>query len=276
MRQASGVVAIALVAVLFASGCGGGKKAVSPTESANRGSLGVPHKLSSSRVQANFVRLAAAVKPPGSTNLAKYLPSRNVKTMGQYLTRVLNRVDAYWTQQFEASGLQDPYVRYDWLTPGQSVDTGCGDTTDDDTAEYCSVDDTIYISTQFAYNFWKGILTGRAPCQCKPGDFGVAYVVAHEYGHNVQAELGIQSHGSTVSQLELQADCFAGVFANSEYWTGEVEGNDVQKAVGSADLVGDYDDLAPSHHGHPAERIAAWKTGYNSGDPDQCLSTFNP
>jgi uncharacterized protein len=277
MRWA-GLFALAAFSVLLLSACGGSQNGfASPAAvtASDRGALGVPHAASATRKRPSFIRLAAAQKPPGFDNAAKYLPSRNVKTMGQYLTRVLNRVDAFWTQQFEAAGLTDPYVQYDWLDPGASVTTACDDTTDDNTAEYCSGDDIIYISRQFAYDFWQGKLHGRTS-KSYPGDFGVAYVVAHEYGHEVQAELGIQAHGATVMQLELQADCFAGVFANSEYWQGQLGGTDVQNAIGSAQLVGDYDVTNPNHHGTPEQRTAAWKLGYNSGDPGTCLDSYNP
>jgi predicted metalloprotease len=108
------------------------------------------------------------------------------------------------------------------------------------------------------------------------GDFGIAYIIAHEYAHNVQEELGIRSRGVTVKLFELQADCLAGAWANSEYYAGLLEGGDYAEAVGTADLVGDYDFTDPEHHGTPAERAAAWKFGYDTGSGARCGERFSP
>lgn len=204
------------------------------------------------------------------------------QTMGDYLTFVIQNVDQYWTKTLVGAGLPESQVQYNWVLPGQPVATGCEregvpEVTSDDSAFYCPVDDTIYISQQFAYNFWNGLVAGQ-PTGVTPGDFGVAYVVAHEYAHNLQHELGIYETylpgETTMRKFELQADCMAGAWGNSVYWQGILEAGDVEEAIDSAAAVGDFEFLEPDHHGTPQERIQAFMLGYNSGDPSQCNSYF--
>ncbi len=205
----------------------------------------------------------------------------SVPTMYDFLTDVIRNVDAYWSDTFQAAGLSEPYVKYDWLAPGESVTTGCQRpdggflVTDDDTALYCKPDDTIYISQQFVYNLWQGIFGGVQTGR-HPADFGVAYVVAHEYAHNIQAEVGIVPTGPTVQNLKLQADCLAGTWANSAYYRGLLEVGDVEEAISTADIVGDYNFFDVGHHGTPSERVEAWTLGYNSGNPADCGNTYVP
>ena len=91
---------------------------------------------------------------------------------------------------------------------------------DDSAAAYCSGDDTIYISEQFASDVYNGALDQVLPGSSQGfgrtyGDFAVAYIVAHEYGHQIQDELGLFDQQIPTAALELQADCFAGAWANS-------------------------------------------------------------
>ena len=102
------------------------------------------------------------------------------------------------------------------------------------------------------------------------GDFSVAYIVAHEYGHEVQDELGLfDTNGGQLPTMafELQADCYAGTWANSASQEGQLEDGDVQEALDAALAVGDFDTVNPSHHGTPEQREQAWKTGFDVGRP---------
>ena len=132
---------------------------------------------------------------------------------------------------------------------------------DDDAAFYCPADDTIYVAQRFADR-----ILGRG------GDFGLAYVIAHEYAHNVQQELGWFRQGRelAVRPFELQADCMAGAWGNSVYRAGRLTPGDVEEAMRTAYAVGDFDRLDPQHHGTPEERREAWLRGYRSGDPSAC------
>ena len=105
------------------------------------------------------------------------------------------------------------------------------------------------------------------------GDFGVAYVVAHEYAHNLQQELGLlHPSGARNSRkpFELQADCMAGAWGSSAFAEGRFTEEDIEEAVSTALAVGDFDVSSENHHGTPQERRAAWLDGFQSGDPSVC------
>ena len=107
----------------------------------------------------------------------------------------------------------------------------------------------------------------------------VAYMVAHEYGHQVQDELGLfDRYGSQLPTMafELQADCFAGTWAHSAYQENRLEQGDVQEALDAALAVGDFDAGNPGHHGTPEQREQAWNTGFESGDPSSCDGYLDP
>jgi uncharacterized protein len=196
------------------------------------------------------------------------------QTMEQFLTSVTKDVDAYWTKTFEASGLPEPRVSYGWIPAGRAASSACGPL-DDSAAAYCPADDTIYISEQFATNIYNGALDDALPGSSQGygrtvGDFAVAYIVAHEYGHQIQDELGRFQQGLPTVALELQADCYAGAWANSAYQENRLEDGDVQEALDAALAVGDFDTANPGHHGTPEQRRAAWTRGFESGDPASC------
>jgi predicted metalloprotease len=196
------------------------------------------------------------------------------QTMEQFLTSVTKDVDAYWTQTFEGAGLSEPRVSYGWIPAGQTAQSACGPL-DDSAAAYCSADDTIYISEQFATNIYNGALDHALPGSSQGfgrtyGDFAVAYIVAHEYGHQIQDELGMFQRGISTMPLELQADCYAGAWANSAYEQNRVDDDDVQEALDAALAVGDFDTANPGHHGTPEQRREAWLSGFESGDPSTC------
>jgi len=204
------------------------------------------------------------------------------ETMNAFLTGVTQDVDAYWTKVFADQGLPEPRVTYQWIPAGQSAASACSDggsgTSGDDIAAYCSADDTISISEAFASKIYDGELDHALPGSSQgyggtAGDFAVAYIVAHEYGHQIQDELGLfDQYGSQLptSAFELQADCYAGTWAKSAYDENRLEDGDVQEALDAALAVGDFDAEAPGHHGTPEERKAAWSTGFESGEPQAC------
>jgi uncharacterized protein len=184
------------------------------------------------------------------------------QTMEQYLTTVTEDVDAYWTGVFKDSGLPEPRVGYAWLPDGQ-------------TAAYSPDTDTIYISKEFAAGIYDGALDQALPGSANgyggaAGDFAVAYIVAHEYGHQIQDELGLYQRGLPTMDYELQADCFAGTWAKSAQERKLLEEGDVQEALDAALAVGDFDTANEGHHGTPEQREEAWKQGFESGDPSSC------
>jgi predicted metalloprotease len=207
--------------------------------------------------------------------------SAQPQNMEQFLTAVTEDVDAYWTKVFEDSGLPEPKVSYDWIPSGQTAASACGDedgTLGDSAAAYCAGDDTIYISQKFATDVYGGALDHALPGSSQGygrtvGDFAVAYMVAHEYGHQVQAELGLfQKYGQQLPAMafELQADCYAGTWAKSVQQENRLEDGDVQEALDAALAVGDFQTDNPSHHGTPEQREEAWNSGFEAGDPSAC------
>jgi predicted metalloprotease len=200
----------------------------------------------------------------------------NETNVERFLTETLQSVDRYWTRTLTASDLPEPRVRYLWVEPGDIVRTGCGVAADDSAAFFCTIDDTIYVSQQLAADLWRGIADEfpgeRAGYGDAVGDFGLAYVLAHEYAHNVQHELDLYSLSprAGAKPFELQADCMAGLWGNSVYREGRLQPGDVEEALSTATAAGDFDYLNEQHHGTPRERREAWLVGYRTGEPQSC------
>ncbi|MBZ5739963.1 KPN_02809 family neutral zinc metallopeptidase [Nocardioides mangrovi] len=175
-----------------------------------------------------------------------------------------------------------------------AVDTGCGQASADVGPFYCPSDQTIYLDTTFFSDILEGRLGGPS------GAFVEPYVLAHEYGHHIQNLLGTmgkvrtqQGPKSDSVRLELQADCYAGMWARSATTTEDSSGQvlisdltdqDVQEAIAAATAVGDDriqqqsgGSVDPDSwtHGSSAERVQWFKTGYQSGQVDAC-DTFAP
>jgi len=155
---------------------------------------------------------------------------------------------------------------------------------------YCSADKNAYIDLSFYRD-----LQNRFNA---PGDFAQAYVIAHEVGHHVQNLLGIsgqvqrqRAQSSEVAsnqlsvRLELQADCFAGVWANRSKGGGNIvlERGDIEEALQAASAIGDdrlqkqaRGTVAPDSftHGSSVQRVRWFRVGFEEGNPDRC-DTFN-
>jgi hypothetical protein len=213
------------------------------------------------RVKQVLEDLEKAVPEAPRGSVGPRAGSAEASQIEAYLTEVIEDVDRYWTRTLKAAGVREPRVSYVWVEPGDRVRTGCRTAADDGAAFYCPADDTIYFAQRLAAQFYRAV-----------GDFGVAYVVAHEYAHNVQNELGrLSVNGRTSTKpFELQADCMAGLWGNSVYAEGRVDRSDVEEAIRTAYAVGDFDYGNPNHHGTPDERREAWLTGFESGDPADC------
>jgi predicted metalloprotease len=237
-----------------------------------------PEQLGSAKADDQGERPAAS----GAGNLV--LASKDgtqPENIEQFLTAVTEDVDTYWTRVFEDSGLPEPRVSYTSIPAGQTAPSACGDESGsmgDSAAAYCPGDDTIYISQKFATDIYNGSLDHVLPGSSQgyggtTGDFSVAYIVAHEYGHEVQDELGLfQEYGQQLPTMafELQADCYAGTWAKSAYDENRLEDGDVQEALDAALAVGDFDATNPGHHGTPEQREEAWNSGFETGDPSSC------
>ncbi len=169
------------------------------------------------------------------------------------------------------------------------VDTGCGQATSQTGPFYCPVDHLVYIDLGFMQALESQLIG-------KPTDLAEQYIIAHEYGHHIQNLLGInsqvqqaqQNNPGTANQysvaMELQADCFAGMWVGDVASRGLLDSADeINEALSAASGVGDdriqqktqgrIDEEAWTHGS--AEQRQTWFTrGYNSGDPNQC-DTFS-
>ena len=215
--------------------------------------------------------LLAIVVPLGGAPQAR---AADPATVVPLLDNVLASVDDYWHQTQAAAGLPAPSVHHVWVAPGAKVDTACGAQAGDDAAFYCATDDTIYIGQTFAGAIRDGVANGlpgqRAGFGHAAGDFAVAFVVAHEYGHNVQNEDGIFLGRQRALPIELNADCLAGTWAHWANDQGRLDPGDIEEALDAALAVGDFDFFNPQHHGTPLERRDALLTGFRGGTPQAC------
>lgn len=157
------------------------------------------------------------------------------------------------------------------------TESACGGASSAVGPHYCPLDKTIYIDETFFEELQKRF-------KAQGGDVAEAYVIAHEVGHHVQGELGlIQARDNATSiKTELQADCFAGLWANSIKNVGVFEQNEIQEAIDAAAAVGDdriqktsTGRINPESwtHGSSADRVAWFNAGYDSGSISAC-NTF--
>ena len=194
----------------------------------------------------------------------------------QLLTGVLGSTEQVWGQIFQQAGAQyQPTTLVAYTNYDQS---GCGAAQAAMGPFYCPTDQRIYIDPAFFNE-----LSRRFGA---PGDFAQAYVIAHEVGHHIQnlegtldkaqaaqARLG-QAEGNQVQVgVELQADCYAGVWANR---SGLLEQGDIEEGMRAAEAIGDdmltQGRVSPDSftHGTSAQRMEALRRGLSTGNPASC------
>jgi hypothetical protein len=230
-----------------------------------------------SSVQAN-----RPINGPGPQTGAR--PGGNDRD-AQLVSFVLDDVQKTWTQIFAAHGRTYRHAKL--VLYRNTTYSGCGTARESTGPFYCPQDEKVYIDLAF----WNDLKRFGGDT----GDFAQAYVIAHELGHHVQKLLGIESRMRRLSQqepdeqnplsvdLELQADCFAGVWAHSTEQRKIVHANDIEAALKTAAAVGD-DHLqrmsgravSPENwtHGSSAQRAQWFRKGLDGGQVSSC-PTFN-
>lgn len=198
-----------------------------------------------------------------------------------FIARVLGSTEEVWDAQFRAQQLPIYFTRpgaYQFPTLvvfGGGVDTGCGQQASAGGPFYCPLDQRIYIDP----NFYAELATALSA----PGDFAQAYVIAHEVGHHVQHLLEVRSvviAAESANQLsvrrELQADCFAGIWANQEREDLSIDESDLREGLNAAFALGD-DALTAGQieayeftHGTSEQRMRWLRRGFESGDAREC------
>jgi uncharacterized protein len=189
----------------------------------------------------------------------------------------VDSVQKYWTDEFARRG--DTYLPAKTVLFTDAIQGACGMAQTAMGPFYCPDDQKVYLDIAFFTQLTEQF-------GAKGGPFAQGYVVAHEYGHHVQDLLGTlsssQSSNAGSIRIELQADCFAGVWARHAADTGYLEAPtdaEIAQALDAAASVGDdriqqqtQGRVQPEQwtHGSSAQRQQWFKTGYQTGDMDRC------
>jgi predicted metalloprotease len=227
-----------------------------------------------------------SLAPPST--VAQTLPSDAVQDdASQFVSAILGTNETLWQDILTSAGLD--YRDAQLVLFSGSTNSGCGGASSQVGPHYCSLDETIYIDLDFFAEL-------QSRFGASGGDFAQAYVISHEFAHHMQNVLGVSGQVQNLSQqdpsqrndlsvrLELQADCFAGVWASSiQDRQNVLEAGDIEEALSAAAAVGD-DRIQESvtgrvdpeswTHGSSQQRVDWFTTGLNTGDANQC-DTFS-
>ncbi len=201
--------------------------------------------------------------------------------LGNFVSFVLDDVQGTWTREFQAMGRSYDRARLVLFT--DATRSACGFAESAMGPFYCPADQKVYIDLGFYHELRRRFGA--------PGDFAQAYVLAHEVGHHVQGELGLETRLRSAQErdpaqanalsvrFELQADCLAGVWAHSTQQRDILEAGDVEEALGAAAAVGDdriqkqsTGSVNPETwtHGSAQQRMQWFQTGLQSGRIQSC------
>ncbi len=203
-------------------------------------------------------------------------------SMAQFVSVVLADTEEVWAEIFANSG--QTYRVPKLVLFRDQVESACGSASAASGPFYCPGDEKVYIDLSFCDE-----LKNRFGA---PGDFAIAYVIAHEVGHHVQKQLGVlgdvqekrqqlsETEGNKLTvKLELQADFYAGIWAyHAQQKFNILEPGDIEEALGAASAVGDdhlqmqtQGRVVPDAftHGTSAQRMKWFKKGWDTGDPGQ-------
>lgn len=209
--------------------------------------------------------------------------SKQEDVLAQFVGVVLKETESVWSKVFREQ-LNEQYIEPKLVLYSGEDNTGCGYAQSTTGPFYCPADQRVYIDL----SFYEELQTRFKA----PGDFAMAYIIAHEVGHHVQNLLGIttevenqrrklsEADGNKLSvALELQADFLAGVWAhNTQKMENILEKGDIEEALNAASSVGDdriqmeargYVVPDAFTHGTSAQRMFWFKKGYETGDINQ-------
>jgi uncharacterized protein len=200
----------------------------------------------------------------------------------KFISCVVTNVQRFWARELPRRGVQYQPAHLVLFT--QATPSGCGMASAQTGPFYCPRDGKVYLDLGFFRELSQRF-------GARGGDFAQAYVVAHEYGHHIQDLLGIErrvrqaetanrAQANALSvRLELQADCFAGVWGHAAYEKGTVSRAEIAQALDAAAAVGDdriqkevTGRVNPETftHGSAAERQRWFEAGMTSGNIDAC------
>ncbi len=231
--------------------------------------------------------LDQAARNPNPSRSQPQPTSPEEDQLADFVSVVLADTEDTWNTIFPQEFDRD-YQEPDLVLFSGAVQSACGTAQSAVGPFYCPADQQVYIDLSF-YQALKNDLNA-------PGDFAQAYVIAHEVGHHVQTLIGVseqvraaqrrvsQTQANELSvRQELQADCFAGVWAhNADQQRDILEPGDIDEALNAASQIGDdklqqqqqgYVNPDSFTHGTAAQRTGWFKRGFNSGDVKQC-NTF--
>jgi uncharacterized protein len=250
---AGGLIIVVIVGILLISGVLGGASGLSGLSGLGTGA-GEP---------------GGTLDPQGETD--------------EFVSYLVSDIQDFWAETFSQSGRDYPLTKLVLFTGATT--SGCGPASAATGPFYCPADQKVYLDLAFFDE-----LKSRFGA---PGDFAMAYVIAHEFGHHVQTATGVsQAVQDTVAQdssrsnelsvkQELQADCLAGVWAHSAM--SDLEAGDIEEALTAAAAVGDDRiqqatsgriDPESWTHGSSQQRQAWFTAGYRSGNVGDC-DTFS-
>ena len=199
----------------------------------------------------------------------------------EFVRFVVADVQDSWARAFAEAGLR--YEETQLVLFRDQVSSACGPASSATGPFYCPADRKVYLDLAFFRDL--GQRFGA------PGDFAMAYVIAHEFGHHVQNLLGVsedvrRAQGENPEEanelsvrLELQADCFAGVWGHTAFEDALLEQGDLEEGLGAAAAVGDDrlqeqagGGVNPEEwtHGSSEQRVEWFRRGFDTGDPNTC------
>ena len=213
-----------------------------------------------------------SLQSQNTTTQGEFVDTNNYK---QFAGRIIGSNNDVWSNEFQAQGLTYQAPRL-VLFRG-ATESGCGGADSQTGPHYCPADSTIYLDETFFEELKKRF-------GAQGGDVAEGYVMAHEVGHHIQKVLGTFKNVNTRNnqnsvKVELQADCYAGIWAGNVKQDGIITEQEIGQAIDAASAVGDdriqkatTGTINPETwtHGSSAQRKEAFLKGYQTLDINQC------